>query len=184
MGTQLLKWPTLLDEPLAAAQESQLHQAFHVLARASADHPAAGEFLRNQVTSQLRRYGPTAVRVATETEKPDFLIAALEDGVANVDATDVSVLVDLAEAFPARAPALNLLAERLLRLAIRLYERLVAENAGNYQAGLAQAWQRLADYLDDNRPGADAIQARENAVNRFRSLTGRKAPADPEAIDG
>jgi hypothetical protein len=69
-------------------------------------------------------------------------------------------------------------------LAIRLYERLVAENAGNYQAGLAQAWQQLADYLDDNRPGADAIQARENAVNMFRSLTGRKAPADPEAIDG
>lgn len=184
VGTQLAEWPSLLDEPLAAAQKLQLYQAFHVLARASADYPVAGELLRRQVTSQLRRYGPMAVRVATETEKPDFLIAALEDAVADVDVAGVDVLVELAEAFPSRAPALNLLAERLLRLAIRLYERLVAEGLGNFQGELAQAWQRLADYLEENRPGEDAVRARENAVSIFRALTGREGAGEAEATDG
>jgi hypothetical protein len=183
VGMHLLEWPELLDEPFAVAQDEQLHQAFHVLARASAEHLHVGELLKRRVTSQLKRYGPVALRVVTETENPDFLIAALEDGVTSPDTADIATLVELAQTFPSRAPALNLLVERLMKLAINLYQRLLAEGVGDYRPKLAQAWQQLGDHLDENQRRDEAIEAREMALRLFRELSGREQSAHAGAPD-
>jgi hypothetical protein len=182
VGTRLGEVTDLLNEPLSAAAPEQVHHAFHVLARASGDHPHAGRLLKEQVLTQLIRYGPTALRVATETEKPDYLIAALEEGVAAA-AGDVATLTALAESFPSRAPALSNLAERLTQLAITVYGKLVAEGEVDYRPELAKAWQRLSDHLSRLQRHDDALAAQENALNLYTELAGRGGPADVEAPD-
>ncbi|MGW2219454.1 trypsin-like peptidase domain-containing protein [Nonomuraea sp. NPDC001684] len=177
VGTHLREWPDLIDEPLAAASLTQLHQAFHVLARASGDHPHVGRLLKEQVVGQLARYGPVALQVVIETEQPGYLISALEDGVAGVCASDEAALVALAGSFPAGAPALNLLVEPLTRLAISVYGRLVSEGRTDYRPELARAWQNLSDHMREAQRHDEALAARAVALELYRALTGRGGAA-------
>jgi hypothetical protein len=180
VGTRLGELTDLLDEPLSAAAPEQVHRAFHLLARASGDHPHLGRLLKERVLAQLIRYGPTALGVATETEQPDYLIAALEEAVAAA-ASDVAALTALAGSFPSRAPALSDLAERLMQLAITVYGRLVAEGEANYRQDLAKAWEQLSDHLSALQRPDDALAARTNALDLYRELAGRGEPPDVEA---
>jgi hypothetical protein len=177
VGTHLREWPDLINEPLAAASPTQLHQAFHVLARTSGDHPHVGRLLKEQVVGQLARYGPVALQVVIETEQPSYLISALEDGVAGASASDEATLVALAGSFPAGAPALNLLVEPLTRLAISVYGRLVGEGRTDYRPELARAWQNLSDHMREAQRHEEALAARAVALELYRELTGRGSAA-------
>jgi hypothetical protein len=161
VGTHLREWPDLINEPLAAASPTQLHQAFHVLARTSGDHPHVGRLLKEQVVGQLARYGPVALQVVIETEQPSYLISALEDGVAGASASDEATLVALAGSFPAGAPAL----------------RLVGEGRTDYRPELARAWQNLSDHMREAQRHEEALAARAVALELYRELTGRGSAA-------
>ncbi|MFE4827673.1 trypsin-like peptidase domain-containing protein [Streptomyces sp. NPDC056672] len=171
VATQLRDWPDLLTEPLAAATPAQLHRAFHVLARAGVHHASARTALRLQVVEQLSRTGPTALAVALESEAPEFLIEVLEEGVEGAAASP-EMLAELAEAFPAAAPELTILAERVTRLERAVYQRLLTAGVGDYLARLARATRRHAEHLHVLGRANEALAAQSEAVGLFRELTG------------
>ena len=171
VATQLRDWPDLLIEPLAAATPSQLHRAFHVLARAGVDHATARTALRFQVVEQLRRTGPTALAVALETEVPELLIDVLEEAV-EAAAEAPETLAELAEAFPATAPELARLAERVTRLEIAVCHRLLAVGLGDYLPRLTRATRRHAEHLHALGRTDEALVVNSEAVNLLRQLAG------------
>jgi hypothetical protein len=183
VASHLIDWPDLLDEPFNAAQDEQLFQAFHVLARASAEHAHVGDILKGQIARQFSRYGPVALRVVVETEQPAYLIAALEEGISNADTVDVATLSTLADAFPTQAPVLAEFIERLFRLAIMLYRRLQAEASEDYRKQLALAWERLSQHLSDNGRVEEAAAAQEVAVQVLLELSGRDLAGDEVTVD-
>ncbi|MFI1365249.1 serine protease [Streptomyces griseochromogenes] len=172
VGHRLRDWPDLLAKPLAAATPAQLHRAFHVLARAGVDHATARTALRFQVVEQLRRTGPTALAVALETEVPEFLIEVLEEAVQGA-ADSPETLAELAEAFPATAPELEILAERVTRLEIAVCHCLLAAGLGDYLPRLARATRRHAEYLHALGRTDEALAVQSEAVGLFRELAGR-----------
>ncbi|MEV6341350.1 hypothetical protein AB0M12_42350 [Nocardia vinacea] len=174
VGVHLLHFPDLLDEPFGAAGPEQLHQAFHVLARASLDHPSVGSLLERFIAENLGRYGPIALRVATETEMPDRLVAALEKGVDNELArSGAQVLHSLIRALPVGVPAFGPLGDRVIRLVIRVYDKLQSETGTDYRAQRAEAWRRLSDHLEENQDHPGAREAQAVAVQLLRELSGK-----------
>lgn len=171
VATQLRDWPDLLIEPLAAATPTQLHRAFHVLARAGVDHDTARTALRFQVVERLRRTGPTALAVALETEVPEFLIAVLEEAV-EAAAEAPETLAELAEAFPATAPELAKLAEQVTRLEKAVCHRLLAVGLGDYLPRLARATRRHAEHLHALGRTDEALVVQSEAVDLLRQLAG------------
>ncbi|MDP5315595.1 S1 family peptidase [Streptomyces poriferorum] len=170
--SQLSDQPTLLDEPLAAATPAQLHQAFHVLARAGIDSPAAQDLLKVQIVGQLGRTGLIALAVATETEEPAFLVEALEQAIQ--EAGDPDALAEFAQGFPAEAPALAMLAEQITRLETAVYQRLETSGQADYLPQLARATRRHAELLVGLGLETKAVAVQSEAVRMFKELAQRQ----------
>lgn len=168
VGKQLEEWPTLLDAPLAAATDVQWHRALHVLARASADYKPVRKLILNQVSGQIRRIGPIALKVVVETEDPTSLLDALKEGITQAS-DDLEILAELAEHFPASTPALAQLAEQLIGMEISILSRL-CQKSEEYLGRLAKATERHADILDDLGRPEDALTLRSKAVDLYRQL--------------
>jgi tetratricopeptide (TPR) repeat protein len=74
-----------LSPTAAAASATQAHHALTVLARAALHHPGLGATIGDLITRYPARLAPAAVAVATETEDPAPLTAAVDAATAGPD---------------------------------------------------------------------------------------------------
>jgi hypothetical protein len=180
VAVRLRDRPQVLDGPLAAATDPQLHRAFHVLARAGVEHDSARTLMRAQVTGQLARIGPVVLAVIMETEEPAYLIEVMEEAIARA-ADDAQTLASLADWFPVQAPAVPVLTEQVTRLERTVYQRLLAGGHTDVRENLAGALRRHAECLFTLGRTDEALAIQSEAVALYRELS---ADQQDEGSDG
>ncbi|MBZ4323077.1 tetratricopeptide repeat protein [Streptomyces huiliensis] len=160
--------------------DAQTTQLLTVYARAAA-HPAHVDALDAPLTDLCVRrrdvLAHPAVDVTTRVERPQPLVAALEE-LADAPGATPEELQDLADRLPRPTHALGPLAAKVAERLVGIHREWAAEDAARLP-GLALALRRLTGRLGDVGRAREAYAATEEAVGLYRRL----AAEDPAAYE-
>ncbi|MGX1886960.1 acyl carrier protein [Streptomyces sp. NPDC055287] len=174
IGLRLETDPYLAESLAPAADHLQAAQLLTVYSRAAA-HPDVQGRLDEPLTELCVRHGgrlaPQLIEVATQTENPGPLLAALERITGDLGTDDLQRLVGLLP--PSSQRLANWAAEAARRLADRC--RDLPQNAPDRLPRLARALNELSNRLSDLGRQEEALAAVEEATDAFQLL----ARADP-----
>jgi tetratricopeptide (TPR) repeat protein len=119
VGRVLADKPTVFDAVLADATEDQAHHGLTVLARAAVGRPQVAETIARVIVAWPAALASMAARVASETENPAPLAAALDELLAS-DAADPDLLEALNGGMPAHSEIHRDRAERVTARLVQL----------------------------------------------------------------
>ncbi|MFJ9646409.1 acyl carrier protein [Streptomyces sp. NPDC101206] len=176
IGLRLEADPRLAECLAAAADDLQAVQLLTVYSRAAAHPDVQGrldEHLTGLCVRHSGRLAPQLIDVATQTENPGPLLAALERITGDLDADDLEGLIDLLPQSSRRLA--DWAAEASGRLADRC--RALPDNTPDRLPRLARALNEHSNRLSDLGRQEAALAAVEEAVNTF----GQLARTDPTA---
>ena len=154
--------PDLLPALLEETSPEQDHQALAVLTRGAATRPTLSRSLA-ELLAKLPGIAPTAVRVATQSEYPGPLLAALTALVERADVTS-DRLAAISEAIPEQT---QVLARFAVGIGLRLVadrERLAQASPDAYLPDLASSLNNLSVRLGEAGRRAEGLAAIERAV--------------------
>jgi hypothetical protein len=173
----LAQHPHLLDQSLPAATAPQVHHAFTILARASADHAHVADVIGRLVTTHPA-LAPAAARVATETEHPQPLTSALDALLAR-GGLDRPVLQALADEIPVLTHVHKARAVQIATALVNAYRddqrdhgarRLGRRRPSTMSPELAESLLYLGARLIDAERLGEAITVNKEALQMYRTL--------------
>ena len=165
--------PDLLSSLLGETAAGQSHQALTVLTRAAAGRPQLTASLADLLT-QLPALAPIAVQVATQSEQPKPLLAALDRLVNAID-PPVPLMRAMADTIPFSTQALARFAVTNEENLVAAYERMAADNPKTHVPDLAVALNNLSVRLGEVGRTTEALAANERAVQLYEQLTKKHA---------
>ncbi|MBD0675155.1 tetratricopeptide repeat protein [Streptomyces sp. CBMA156] len=178
IGRALEADPTLADHLLNGADDTQTDQLLTVYSRAAA-HPVLRRLDRHLTDLCIRHYrqiAPHAIAVATRTDHPRPLIAALDTVITHPD-VPFHTLNALNGLFPQTSHRLAATAARLTLVITGHYRALARADPDAYLPDLARALNNLAVRLGEAGRRAEGLAAIQEAVGHYRVL----ARADSDA---